>query len=97
MDNVTESKKAESKVITQVCCLMSLAMESKDKLHIKIEYTPHINWLEYSVTHPACGYNSATEIGKFRLLDGRIRMKEDSVLQKLLDLEDKLIELLGEY
>lgn len=84
------------KVLVQFNVLISLAMQSNEKLHIEIAYKPHVNWIEYSVIHASNDYSRIDKPSERYLLDGYIRLVEDGALAKMLELEDKIIDLLGE-
>lgn len=90
----TEVQKQKA-IIDQVCSLVTLSMLNKDKLHITVKFTPHVNWVECRVVHLAREYMNCKD-DSCELLHKYIRLVEDDALEQLLALEDEIIDLLGE-
>ena len=88
------TEKEQKKIVAQVMALLELAMISRDKLNIHIEYQPHVNWVGVDVidkNHVYKSGNWAVEL----MVSEYIKLNEKDALKQLLALEDKIIELLG--
>lgn len=85
----------QKKTTEQVMVLVELSMVNRDKLHIHIEYNPNVEWVGCDVIKADHNYLSGNWASEL-LLNEYIKLKGKDALKQLLDLEDKIVDLLGE-
>ncbi|KKD01405.1 hypothetical protein [Photobacterium halotolerans] len=95
METITlTAEHSKTRSVHQVALsIMALAMESKDVLHVFIEYAPHVDAFDVFV-YPSSVQHETENAGE-RLLSKTFYFSRDSI-GALLSIEDQLTELVAE-
>lgn len=94
MDSETLAEAIRNRSVQDVALgIMQLGMESKDVIHVRVEYAPHVDWLYVSVRPVDSRYETGYQ--DTILFDHRFKFNRDDI-KDLLAIEDKLIELIAE-